>query len=261
MNGEALAIAGLTVSYGPARVLDRVSLAPLEPGTVTALIGPNAAGKSTLLKAAAGLLKAAEGRLTLGGEALDGLTLRERARRIRFVPQAYATQARLTVFELLLVARMCGGGGGVGAGDIAAVEAALARVSLTHLSARMVGNLSGGQQQLVALAQALTRPAPVLLLDEPTSALDLRNQLEAFAIMRRVAREDGVIVVAALHDLNLAARQADRAILMGAGRIVSDGAPDEVLVTETCGPVYGVELARGRTSRGSLAIEAFLPNI
>jgi iron complex transport system ATP-binding protein len=255
-----LSIDGLSAGYGATRVLDDVSLAPLEPGTVTALIGPNAAGKSTLLKAVAGIIRAQARTLRLGDMDLSSMRLRERSALVRFVPQAYATQARLTVFELLLVARMCGGGGRPTRADTLSVEHALQMTGITALASRMVGSLSGGQQQLAALAQALTRPAPVLLLDEPTSALDLRNQLEAMAVMQRVAREENAIVVAALHDLNLAARHAERIVLMGEGRIVADGEPGEVLTTERCGPVYAVALATGQTSRGSLAIEAFLPD-
>jgi iron complex transport system ATP-binding protein len=254
-----LAIERLSASYGTSRVLDDVTLAPLEAGTVTALIGPNAAGKSTLLKAVAGLVRAQADILRLGDVDLAALPLRRRADLVRFVPQVYATQARLTVFELLLVARMCGGRGAPDRTDLQAVGQALDRTKLQALSGRMAGTLSGGQQQLVALAQALSRPAPVLLLDEPTSALDLRNQLEAMAIMRSVAADESAIVIVALHDLNLAARHADRVVLMGGGGIMSDGAPADVLTTEKCGPVYAVELASGRTSRGSLAIEAYLP--
>jgi iron complex transport system ATP-binding protein len=259
MSG-VLTVQGLSASYGEVRVLSEVALQPLQPGQVTALIGPNAAGKSTLLKAIAGLVRTVGATIRLNGVDIAALPLRRRAQLVRFVPQAYATQARLSVFELLLVARMCGGGGSPDSTDLKAVERALDQTGLGPLSRRMAGNLSGGQQQLVALAQALTRPAPVLLLDEPTSALDLRNQLEAMAIMRRVAVDENAIVVAALHDLNLAARHADRIVLMGLGRIVADGSPADVLTTERCGPVYAVELASGLTSRGSLAIEAYLPN-
>jgi iron complex transport system ATP-binding protein len=254
-----LTIEDVCASYGGAPVVRNVTLAALQPGSVTALIGPNAAGKSTLLKAVAGLMKQATGAIRLGDCALDALPLGPRARHVRFVPQVYATQARLTVFELLLVARMCGGRGRPDRTDIAAVETALERVAIAHLADRYAGALSGGQQQLVSLAQALTRPAPVLLLDEPTSALDLRHQLEAFAVMRRVAQEENAIVVAALHDLNMAARHADRVILMGQGTVLADGLPPEVLTSERCGPAYGVALASGRTTRGSMVIEAYLP--
>ena len=258
MDLNTFTVSGLSAGYGGRNIVHDVNMRALSPGTLTALIGPNAAGKSTLLKSIAGIVKSQSTDVTLGGLRIDGMKLAERAAHVRFVPQAYATQARLTVFDLLMVARMCGVCGRHKVSDLVAVDAALVRVGVSHLADRIAGTLSGGQQQLVALAQALTRPAPVLLLDEPTSALDLRNQLEAMAIMRRVAAEDGAIVIAALHDLNLAARHADRVVLMGEGRIVADGIPEDVLTTERCGPVYGVKLATGQTSRGSLAIEAYL---
>lgn len=256
---QPLTVENLSVAYGARRILDAVSLAPCLPGCSIALIGPNAAGKSTLMRAIAGLLPTQSGSVRLGESDLARLSAEARAGLVRFVPQTYATSARLSVFEVLLVARMCGTGGRPARDDLAAVGQALARCSLEPLADRCVAELSGGQQQLVALAQALTRPAPVLLLDEPTSALDIRNQLEAFAIMRRVAAEDGSIVIAAVHDLNLAARHADRVLLLGNGRLIADGAPDDLLVSDDCARVYGVGLASGRTSRGSLALEAYLP--
>jgi iron complex transport system ATP-binding protein len=254
--GPALVVDALSARYGGRSVLRELSPRPFEAGTLTALIGPNAAGKSTLLKAIAGLVRA-DGEVRLGDIAFGRLPLAQRARFVRFVPQAYQTQARLTVFDLLLVARMCGGIGRPSREDMIAVTSAIERTGIGPIADSMADALSGGQQQLVALAAALSRPAPVLLLDEPTSALDLRNQLEVFRIARRAA-DDGAVVIAALHDLNLAARHADRVTLMSGGAIVADGPPDAVLTTAQCGPAYGVELAHGRTSRGSLAIEAFL---
>lgn len=254
----ALAIDGLRAGYAGKPILDNLALPAIAPGTVTALIGPNAAGKSTLMRAIAGLIKGTTGSVRLGDLALNRLSLSERARHVRFVPQSYATQARLTVFDLLLVARMTGSGGRPAQGDLAAVDTALGRVGIAHLADRFAYALSGGQQQLVALAQALTRPAPVLLLDEPTSALDLRNQLEAITVMTRVAREDRAIVIVALHDLNLAARHADRIILLDNGRIAADGAPHAVIASPSCAHAYGVQLATEVTRRGALAIEAYL---
>jgi iron complex transport system ATP-binding protein len=253
-----LLITDVSVGYGGAPVVRDVSLTGLRSGRLTALIGPNAAGKSTLMRAVAGLLKPTSGRVALGGEDILALPLAERARRIRFVPQVYATQARLTVFDLVLVARMTARQGRAAPQDLSAVERSLTRVGISALADRLVCHLSGGQQQLVALAQALARPAPVFLLDEPTSALDLRNQLEAIAIMRAIAAEDGCIVMAALHDLNLAARHADHLVLMGEGRVVMEGPPELVLRSCECGETYGVRLTAETTRRGTLVIEASL---
>lgn len=256
---KPLIIENLSVGYGAHTVLEDVSPPPFAAGTVTALVGPNAAGKSTLMKAVAGLLPMRAGRVRLGERDLAALSLSARTEHIRFMPQVYTSSARLTLFELVLVARMCGGGGRPRDVDLTAVAAALTTTGLSHLADRLAPTLSGGQQQLAALAQALVRPAPVLLLDEPTSALDIRHQLEAMAVMRRVAKEENRIVIAAMHDLNLAARHADGAVLLRNGRIVAAGPPAHVLTDGPCGDAYGVSLATGVTSRGSLAIEAFLP--
>ena len=255
-TGPSLSVHELSVSYAGRSIIRHLSPEPFAAGTLTALIGPNAAGKSTLLKALAGLVRS-QGAVVLGDVSLDQLPLAQRTRLVRFVPQAYQTRVRLTVFDLLLVARMCGGVGRPTREDMIAVTSAIDRTGIGAIADSMADALSGGQQQLVALAAALTRPAPILLLDEPTSALDLRNQLEVFRIAR-CAADKGAVVIAALHDLNLAARHADRVMLMGGGAIVADGLPDAVLTTAHCGPAYGVELAHGRTSRGSLTVEAFL---
>ncbi|MEZ5670289.1 MAG: ABC transporter ATP-binding protein [Alphaproteobacteria bacterium] len=254
----SLDIHSLSVRYGQAEVVRAVSVADLAPGSVTALVGPNAAGKSSLMRAVAGVTAAAAGRITLHGEALHGLSRADRAERVRYVPQTYASQARLPVVDAALVARMAGRRARPRPDDLAAAEAALARVGIGHLAERELHTLSGGQQQLAALAMGLARPAPVLLLDEPTSALDLRHQLHVLAVAREVARRDRRIVVVALHDLNLAARHADRVALMADGRIVGDGPPLDVLSSPLCGAAYGVRIDVDVTGRGTPVIEASL---
>lgn len=256
---SGLAIEGLQVGYGRRTVLRDVTIPPLRSGTVTALLGPNASGKSTLLRTIAGLKKPEAGRILLDGMPIQGMKLAERTRHVRYVPQVYAAAARLTVFDSVLVAARTAGATGHGAGVAARVEAILARTRIAHLAQRMICDLSGGQQQLVALAQGLVQPAPVLLLDEPTSALDLRHQLEALALLRAIALADGHVAVVALHDLSLAARHADRVLLMGQGAVVADGTPAEVFADPVCGRTYGVELVAETSSRGTLMIDAALP--
>ncbi|HEV7264469.1 MAG TPA: ABC transporter ATP-binding protein [Falsiroseomonas sp.] len=256
---SGLAIEALSAVYGRTPVLRGVSVAALGPGSVTALLGPNASGKSTLLRAVAGLKRAAAGRILLGGRAIEGMRLAERTRLVRYVPQAYATQARLTVFDAVMVAARTAGAAGTARALAARVGAILARTGTAPLAGRLLCDLSGGQQQLVALAQGLVQPAPVLLLDEPTSALDLRHQLEALALLRGIARAEGLVAVVALHDLGLAARHADRVLLMDGGRVVADGAPAEVFHDPVCGRTYGVSLAAETSRRGTLLIEAALP--
>lgn len=257
MNG--LAIEDLSVSYGRRRVLRDVTVPPLLPGTVTALLGPNASGKSTLLRSIAGLKKPIAGRILLHGQPIEAMRLAERTRFVRYVPQVFAAGARLTVFDAVLVAARTAGATGHGAAVAGRVEAILARIRIGHLAHRLICDLSGGQQQLVALAQGLVQPAPVLLLDEPTSALDLRHQLEALALLRTIALADGHVAVVALHDLSLAARHADRVLLMDQGEVVADGTPGVVFASPVCGRTYGVDLVAETSQRGTLMIDAALP--
>jgi iron complex transport system ATP-binding protein len=256
---KGLAIEDLSVSYGRRPVLRDVTVASLRPGTVTALLGPNASGKSTLLRSIAGLKQPSAGRILLDAQPIQGLRLADRTRFVRYVPQIFAAGARLTVFDAVLVAARTAGAAGSSMAVGARVEAILARIRIGHLAHRLICDLSGGQQQLVALAQGLVQPAPVLLLDEPTSALDLRHQLEALALLRTIAVADGHVAVVALHDLSLAARHADRVLLMDQGVVVADGTPGEVFDDPVCSRTYGVDLVAETSQRGTLMIDAALP--
>ena len=142
--------------------------------------------------------------------------------------------------------------------DIAAVEAAIREVGIEALSERSVAELSGGQQQLVAIAQAMVRQPQVLLLDEPTSALDLRRQLEIMRLLQRVTADRGIITIAALHDLNLAARFAETLLLLHDGTIAAAGAPKDVLGSHELSRAYGVEVHVETTGRGSLVVDPHL---
>jgi len=250
---------GLLVRYGSARALGPVDVPPLDPGSLTALVGPNAAGKSTLLRALAGMARLTAGHVDLGGQRLNRLSRRDWARHVRYVPQLFGQIAALSVMDAVLVARMAGAGTlRASEADRSAAAAVLIRVGIADLAERSVTDLSGGQQQLAALAMGLARPAPVLLLDEPTSALDLRRQLELLTLARRIAAEDRTVLVVALHDLNLALRFADRCLLMSEGSVVAKGIPEEVIGSDACGEVYGVRLSRARSDAGHLLVEAQL---
>lgn len=234
-------IEGLTFGYGSTPVLNGITLAAARPGEVTGLVGPNAAGKSTLLKCVAGLLKS-EGRMWLDDEEVRDKHTRRRLRReVTYLPQEYASTAALTVFEAVLVARQQAASWVVGDDDVAAVASILADLRLEHLSLRYLSELSGGQRQIVAVAQSLARSPRVLLLDEPTSSLDLQRQLELLELVGRLAAEREMTVVIALHDLNLASRFVDRLVILHEGRVYADGSPAEVLTEVTLWRVYGIE--------------------
>ncbi len=244
----SLSVREVTASYGRRAVLEGVTLPELRGGEVTALLGPNAAGKSTLFRRIVGQLKG-PGTVALDGRAIAA-TPPGHPDRPCYLPQDHAANAVLTVFEAVLLARKQGGGWSVSDAEADAVTAALAMLEIEDLAARHLGELSGGQRQLVSLAQALVRQPRVLLLDEPTSALDLQRQVEVLHLLRSLARQRGLCVVVAIHDLNQALRFADRVVVLGGGRVVACGAPADVLTPGLLRDVYGVEARLERCSRG-----------
>lgn len=227
--------------YGATSVLEGIDLEEDSPGLLTALIGPNAAGKSTLLRCLAGLLRC-DGAVLVGERAVRSLRSAERTKLVSYLPQDLPNNAALTVFEAVLVAhRQSRSGWRVDASDMAAVSAALDRLGLADLAVRYLNELSGGQRQLVAVAQALAGEPHVLLLDEPTSNLDLHHQVGLLSIVTGLAVERRMTVVIAIHDLNLAARFAHRMLVLTSGRIAAAGSPAEVLTPEMLREVYRVD--------------------
>jgi iron complex transport system ATP-binding protein len=236
---SGLRVENLSFSYGLTPVLRGVSFAA-PPAGVTALIGPNAAGKSTLFKCAAGLLRG-QGEVAVDGRSLVAMERAEVNRTVAYLPQENPTAAVLTVFEAVLLARQHAGSWRVADEDLARVGAALEDLGIADLALRYLNELSGGQKQLISIAQALVRAPRVLLMDEPTSSLDLQRQLEVLGLVRRIARERDVTVVVALHDLNLAARHADHVLVLHDGELRAAGTPAGVLTPAMVLDVYGVE--------------------
>jgi iron complex transport system ATP-binding protein len=253
-----LAATDLCHAYGARAVLRRATFAASAPGSLTALIGPNAAGKSTLFRALAGMIRPISGRMMLDGADLAAMPARARNRAVGFMPQVFASNAALTVFEVVMLARKQLSGWAVAREDTLAVAALLDRMGIAHLAAAQVGEISGGQGQMVSAAQALIRAPRVFLFDEPTSALDLRRQLELMALIRDETRSRNVTSIVAMHDLNLAARFADTMLLMRQGEILAQGAPDAVLADPRVGETYGVGLDLIRHPKGGLHVSAFL---
>lgn len=227
----------LSVSYGRSTIVHSLSFGPLEGGTVVGLIGPNAAGKSTLVKAIAGIKKPTAGSVTIskGGTELTG---RDRVEAIGYVPQDLLSSATLTAFESVMVSARRRGVDGWD--PLERTADVMHRLGITHLSDRLVSDMSGGQRQLVAVAQMLVRSPRIMLLDEPTSALDLRHQVEVLRLIREEIAGTNKLAIVAIHDLNLAARYCDELLVMKAGQRVTQGPPTEVLTPDLLDEVYGI---------------------
>ena len=222
----------LSVRYCDMLALDGLSL-NTRPGEILAIIGPNGSGKSSLIKAIAGLVKA-EGEVLFDGA-------RHRPACIGYMAQDIAGRAALTVMEAVLLGRLGQLGLRLRPEDIRAASRILTELDLVHLAARYLGELSGGQRQIVYLAQALAAEPRILLLDEPISALDLRHQIEVLGVVHELTRGRQLTTVCVLHDLNAAARFADRLALMCEGRLVAFGAPAEVLTARDIRRAFEVE--------------------
>jgi iron complex transport system ATP-binding protein len=253
-----LTIENLASGYSGRAVLQDVNIPNIEGGSFVGLIGPNASGKSTLFKTLAGLIDPLSGRISIDGTDITGLKRKDRARRVAYMPQAFGCNALLTVFESVLLALKQTSGWRVNDDNLDRVSGTLNALGLSHLSSRGIADLSGGQAQMVAVAQTLVRKPEVILLDEPTSALDLHHQLSIMTSIQTEVGRRKPVVMAALHDLNLAAKFCDRLVLLRDGEILADGAPADILGLQDIGETYRVETDLERTKRGALYVDARL---
>jgi iron complex transport system ATP-binding protein len=238
------AFEGVVVAYRDRVVLRDVDLT-IQPGERVALIGPNGAGKSTLLRTLAGLVSPSAGRVTLGGDPVATLDRTTVARRLAAVPGQATIPFSVRVEEVVALGRLPHEDPfrGPGAADRAAVDAAIAMVGIERLRGRDARELSLGERQLVLIALAVAQATPVLVLDEPTVHLDLRHQVRVMRLLGELNERRGTTVLAVLHDLSLARHFFPRLVLLDEGRIVADGAPDEVLTPERVAAVFGVDVA------------------
>ena len=218
--------------------------AALEPGRLTAIIGPNGCGKTTLLKCAAGLLKPMGGRVLLEGASLGALSSRERALRISYMPQSRLTPD-ISVRQLALHGRYphLRWGQSPRRLDLEIVDEALERTGLTPFRDRSVLRLSGGERQRAYLAMMLAQQAPVMLLDEPTAFLDLSSQFYLMDLMRAL-RAEGRCVAVVLHDLALALESADEVLLLSGGEIAFHGTPEALYRSGAVERAFGVRARR-----------------
>jgi iron complex transport system ATP-binding protein len=257
----------LSFAYTDRPVLHDVTLPPLRAGEVVALVGPNATGKSTLLKCLAGL-EAPGGTVRLDGVAGDPTGGRRPSRwwpfrtgrsalddHVLYVPQDLPPSTSLTVVEAVLVARQqLRRAERTQREAMRDVEETLLRVGIDDLALQPLAELSGGQRQLVSLAQAVVRCPSVLLLDEPTSTLDLRNQLHILDLIRDVATTSPAAVLVSVHDLSLVSRFADQVVVLRAGTVHAAGRPADVITEEMLREVYEVDAVVTDAGDGGLGI-------
>lgn len=219
--------------------VDGVSI-EVSPGTLHAVLGPNGSGKSTLMRALLGTVPLASGHVVLGGRPLGGWDRRGLARAVGAVAQREDIAFPLVVRELVAMGRYphLGPLRAEGPADRRAIDEALERCDAMPLADREVGTLSGGEFQRVRVARALAQEPEALVLDEPTASLDIRHEMEILGLLRRFA-DRGMSVLLITHHLDLAARFADRLLLLDAGRTAAEGSPSEVLRAEVLEAVYG----------------------
>lgn len=245
----------LGCGYPSRPVLSGINLT-LNAGEVVALLGPNGSGKSTLLKTLSGTLRGLEGDVRVDGISLAKLSYRERGRRIGFVPQEELPTFPFLARQIVMMGRIPHSPGFFDAPqDWPLAREAMIRADCLAFTDRPVTELSGGERQRVLIARALASEAKILLLDEPSSHLDVGHVLSLVGLLRELACASHGIMLA-VHDLNLAAMIADRAVLLGNGRIRADGAIHEVLRSGELDEVYGVDFERMTTGSGQLRVFA-----
>jgi iron complex transport system ATP-binding protein len=240
-DAHSLQVDGITLGYGDRTVIDGLDLA-VPPGRITAIVGANACGKSTLLRAMSRLLAPRGGQVLLDGKALHRLPTKEVARTLGLLPQSPIAPEGIVVGDLVsrgrnphqrVLSRWT-------AEDSASVTEALRMTDTLELADRSVDELSGGQRQRVWIAMALAQQTDILLLDEPTTFLDVSHQVDVLDLLTDLNRDRGTTIVMVLHDLNLAARYADHLVTVRDGRLHAAGDPSEVLTADAVREVFGM---------------------
>ncbi|TPW27896.1 ABC transporter ATP-binding protein [Martelella alba] len=235
-----LRLENIGARYGHRLAVSGITTPRLNGGEVVAVIGPNAAGKSTLFRRIAGLLHG-PGVVHLHGSGKGKRT-------IGYMPQDISANAVLTVYESILLARKQGHGWAVHDEDLAMIDAVMTSLGIDDLAFRELSALSGGQRQLVSIAQTLAREPDILLMDEPTSALDLHRQIEVLELVRTEAKARGMLVMIAIHDLNQALHFADKALVIAGGKMHACGRVSDVVTADMLRMIYKVEARIERCS-------------
>lgn len=232
----------LHLAYGERAIVDDLSI-DLPHGQVTAIVGPNGCGKSTVLRSLARLLKPASGNILLNGTDIQRSGTKELARQLAILPQSPITPSGITVRELVGYGRFPHQGllRSASTSDREAIDWALELTNLTDMHDREVDTLSGGERQRAWIAMSLAQKTDVLLLDEPTTYLDIHYQIEVLSLVRDLNQQHGITVGWVLHDLNQAAAYSDQMIMLKRGQVVCHGAPSEVMTPASIRDVFGIE--------------------
>lgn len=249
-SSHALLLRELHCTLGTRRILRGLSSHPLQGGRVVAVVGPNGAGKSTLLRCIAGFAPCEAARLELDGLDLRPLKAAVRAATVRYLPQAAPGMLHLSVHDCLRVALYAQGRPSPAAAH-RRIAAMASDLGLTELLALYVDELSGGQKQLVWLAQALLHRPRALLLDEPLAALDPNHQHHVMRLLRRLAAEQNLVVLVVLHDLNMAVRYADEALVLREGALIAQGPVHTALTPDVLAQAFRVEARVEHCSLGT----------
>lgn len=238
-----LSIHNITFCYNSVRALEEITF-EVNEGEVLGVIGPNGSGKTTLLRCINLALKPKVGTVFLDGKNILELDRKEIAKNIGVVPQNSVIRFPFTVFDIVLMGRRPHSSrlGRETPKDVSIVRKAMEITNTLHLADRLIDEVSGGEKQRVIIARALAQEPKVLLLDEPTLHLDINHQLEILELIKRLAKENKLVVILVSHDLNLASRYCDKLILLNSGKIYSIGRPREVLTPNNIKNVYNVDV-------------------
>lgn len=230
----------MSFSYSSVPVLRDISLDLSGPGFVS-IMGPNGVGKSTLIHCINKILEPSSGTVFIDGTDLKDITIKDLAKEMGYVPYSANDSFPLTVVDTVMMGRHPYSKWNTLDHDLDVVYDTLKMLGISHLAMRQFNELSAGQHQKVMLARGLVQEPKVLLLDEPTSNLDIRHQLEVTKLLKRLSVDKGILIIMISHDINIAAKFADKVIMMYQGRIFDAGLPSEVITEENLRTVYGVE--------------------
>ena len=257
--GAAISVCGLAWGPSPRQlIVDAISF-DVRPGEMLAIVGPNGAGKSSLLRCLFRAHRPLAGSVRLDGEDIWRMAPRAVARKIAAVLQETSADFPFTVRDVVSLGRIPHQAGLTAdtAHDASQVDHALEHLNLAGFGRRSFASLSGGEKQRVLVARALVQEPGLLILDEPTNHLDIRHQLEILELVKGL----GMTVITSLHDLDLAARYADRVVILAGGRLVADGLPEAALSPPAIRDVFGVEVHAGASASGRSMLDFSLPSV